>query len=904
MQRTSRAYRTEQKQYLRNEQYVYVYLGVISREAQANAHAEGGFTIYSDPQSIFGNNTFEAYYATAEENMARCNGTQFFMPRDDSFALWQGLVTQHSLGSVTFTFGSYKHLNIKGLTIDFGDYYPTSFTINNGHASYTYTYTNDEPGKWTCEDEFLDTEFIRITPHSMVGGRQKFRIHSILFGLGFLFDNTSLISTSWKSEVAHLSDSLPAKSFSFTIDNLSRKFSADNPHSFVAFLQEQQDVEFDYGRKMDDGTIYRIPGGKLRLTSWSSNDTQAKFSAVGNMDYATGTYKRGQYYPNGISLWDLAVDVCEDAGFENYIIDTYLKKVITHNPLPPEKHKNLLQLIANAARAILRETRNGQIEIKTSFKPDVVDVTSNGHLDYCDLPSIVDELETHSEYATSERDFVYADGHQFFMPRNSEESGYYKAGYISEAVSNEDGIFTGTSTNYLRFVHEDGTITGIKFDGDIETMFGKFLGDGISVNFNELTSFNPSLTVTWEAAWSFFNLTLAFSDVYPVTVVIHTFKDGEGIESFEVEDEIDIITTVNHDFYDVDMITIEFVKTNPKQRIHLDRIIFGDITNYSIDYRDMATSPTAVRTDFIHDVNVVYSEYSYGTDRKNISTLSSIEDENTSEFKTAYHDYSLAYKELTDDEQTYSKASKIFCDELPDVESAKSNTWYFLRTGSGYDAYKQQTVDQVKSWELQGSFIEEIVSTLPNPMSENVIYMVETDKDLIYHLYIVDISNEERPTISLGYDVRGTLTITDSGAYFVSFTTDVLSPVVISGIEFLINESTYTTELNEIGLDKTASNVLIDNLDLAKDQSEWLSEYFKNDVEYKIQYRGEPALDPDDQIYIENKFVEKNLIRVTDTQINTSMGMSMNCTITGRRISYTEPARVDYARVDISEVAE
>ena len=121
MQITSRAYKTEQKQYLRNEQYIFVYLGVISREAQANATANGDFTIFSDPQSIFGTSNFEAYYATAEENMARCDKSQFFMPRDEgAFALNQGLVTQETLGSVIFTFGNFQHLNIKGLTIDFG----------------------------------------------------------------------------------------------------------------------------------------------------------------------------------------------------------------------------------------------------------------------------------------------------------------------------------------------------------------------------------------------------------------------------------------------------------------------------------------------------------------------------------------------------------------------------------------------------------------------------------------------------------------------------------------------------------------------------------------------------------------------------------------------------------------
>ena len=55
------------------------------------------------------------------------------------FGLYQGIVTQDALGTVTFTFGDYHRLNIKGLTIDFGDFYPTSFTVSNGNADNTYT---------------------------------------------------------------------------------------------------------------------------------------------------------------------------------------------------------------------------------------------------------------------------------------------------------------------------------------------------------------------------------------------------------------------------------------------------------------------------------------------------------------------------------------------------------------------------------------------------------------------------------------------------------------------------------------------------------------------------------------------------------------------------------------------
>ncbi len=749
MQRVSAAYKLEQNEYLRQEGYVWVYLGIVSKEAQANAKANGQFTIYSAPQTVFENNEFEAYYAIPEQNFIRCDSVQYFLPRDTSlFGLWQGLVTQEINGSVTFTFAPYTKLDIKGLTIDFGDYYPTRFRVSNGNVTYTYDYENDSPGQWVCEDIFRNSAQITITPYEMVGGIQRLRILSIMFGVGLKFDNKSLISTSWKQECAHLSDKLPTKQFSFTISNLNKKFAADDPHSFVSFLQTEQDVEFSYGRKLLDGSIYTLKGGKLNLKSWSSTDTQAKFTAVGFIDYQSGTYKKGQYYPNGISLWQLAVDVCNDAGIENYVIDNYLKTLYTHNPLPIEKHKALLQLIASAAQSIMRETRDGHLEIKSSFVPKITSITSNSETNYSKIGNTVEEEIMVSDYATSEKDYTYADSVQYFLPRNGLQ-GYIETGYISGQVAKEDGTF----------------IT------------------------------NPKITVEWQAAWTFFNMYVLFQFTKPTEFVVRTYNFGTLVDTI-TQEEIEFEELVEHDFYDVNKIEIEFTKALPYQRIHVSRIRFGKITDYTIDYADMSTSPVAKTAEFVRDVNVNYYEYAYGSENKKLGTTKAVVGENTVTFSKPAHNYSLAYAD----------------------------------GGSG------------------------------------------------------------------------TLTLLESGAYYITFTSTRETQLNINGNEFVVTIKTITNHLHDLGTDKTVSNVLVDNFSRANEELGWCSDYFNNNIDYTISYRGEPAIDADDQIYIENKYVERNLIRVLSTQIDTSAGMSMRCKIKGRRISYTEPALVDVAIVDESEV--
>lgn len=747
MQARSKAYKTEQAEHLRNESYVWVYLGVINREAQASSVTEGTFTEYSKPQLVNGTNEFEAYYATCERNMALVDGSMFFMPKSKAYALYQGAVTQNFLAPITFRFGTNKHIDIKGLTIDFGDYYPTEFTVTNGQ--YTYTYTNDSAGKWEeGNDEWLESSYLTITPISMKGGAKRFRIFSILFGVGLVFDNKSLLKTDRKNTVSHLSEKLPTKKFDFTVDNYSKKFSADDPHSFTAFLMKQQEVEYEYGRMLDDGSIYRIKGGKTALKQWSSNDKQAKFSTVGILEFHDSTFNKGRYSKEGRSYYDLATEVCEDAGFEKFYIDPYLKKLTTHNPLPISKHKNLLQVIANACNCILYENRDGSICIKSSFVPEAESVTSNGARNFSTLKNLVDEKIAIAHYASGERDYADVSGGFYFMPR---KAPYITSAYVSSAISNANGTF----------------------------------------------SVNPRVTIAYEAQWTFFSLQLVFNKVHPLGITVYTYGDGDLLDVYTVdEDDISDITVINGDFVDVDKIEIEFTKTQPYQRIHLDKVRTGSITDYSLYYTDLKTTPTAARTDKIKDIHTHYYQFAEGKELESLSTVDAMSGSNTVTFSDASHGYRLSY------------------------------------TDGG----------------------------------------------------------------------SGTLRIVSANTYALTFTSSRTAEVEIEGYKYTISDMEATASLEDSGEDKTSKNPLIDNYDQAVKNAIWLKEHFANDVEYTLSYRGEPALDCDDQIYLENKFVIKNMVRITEEQINTSQGMSMSCKLKTRRTSYKEVARVNHAIVNVSEV--
>ena len=80
-----------------------------------------------------------------------------------------------------------------------------------------------------------------------------------------------------------------------------------------------------------------------------------------------------------------------------------------------------------------------------------------------------------------------------------------------------------------------------------------------------------------------------------------------------------------------------------------------------------------------------------------------------------------------------------------------------------------------------------------------------------------------------------------------------------------------------------------------------MKDYYDDDIEYTVDFRGEPALDCDDLVFLESQYVAKNVARITEITTNTSQGMD-KCTLKLRRSSWKDFGRVDFAIVDGNEV--
>lgn len=570
------AYKQSVSERYRNQRYMVVTIGIINQAAQKDAAfvEERGAEYYylSNLRRPLDNYDIEFDYVTLEQDWYKLDGTMLFPPRPESadYLFNNGVISADILGPICIKFNA--AYDIRGLTIDWGPAYPVDFTITNG--TKTAEFTGNTESYWVSDEIFNGTEYFLITPQTMVNGQGRLRIRKMFMGVGISFENKKITKSSKAEYASPIMEELPTVDFSMTVENKDRLFDVENKDSAINYLEIGQEVTVHYGYEMPDGSIYWMDGCVCNLTDWEADDEEMSFTAKDKIDDLSETYYRGKYYAEGISLYDLAVDVFTDADLDSryYELDEYLESVIVYNPLPCVAHKECLQIIANAGRCRLYQDRQGIICIQAAFttviSPERMEVTSEDAAEWSNLPSVVNGT-TKYEYATLSRDHYRLDGTMYFLPRSG---SYMPAGFISQEVSDASGEFTQ----------------------------------------------NPKFMVTLEAATKYYGLQLNFSSNPAPGVTIHTYNAGALQESYAVPEITGNENYISHEFPQFDQIEFEFTEAQPNSRVFVDSVVFGDVTDYSLDYRNMKKSPKGIQKEKVARVDVIQSVYGLTDEVKNI----------------------------------------------------------------------------------------------------------------------------------------------------------------------------------------------------------------------------------------------------------------------------------------------
>ena len=576
MQKVSKAYKESMKSSLRERAYIMISFGLVNQEAQAKATVDNGsYAYYSNKDNIFGEHIDDTVYATLEEEFTKVDGSMFFLPRATEGGRYYdtGIVSDKLVSEarceVVISLNTIA-TDFKGLTINFGENYPVDFDIV-GSTGQTIEFRGNTKSKWSTEEVLENTTYIKLVFYKMKNPQSRLRIYSIMFGYGLVYCNDSVMSSALDSYVSPIGADVPQFDFSVTLKNYDHYFNVDNPNSAINYLETGQEMDIMYGYQTPGSdTIEWIQGNHLWCSEWESDDNTATIRCQDIFRNMDGEYVKGLYSATGKSYYALAEEILKDAGISEYYIDPRLKKLYSNNPIPRVKYKEALQIIANACRCVLTQSRDGKVQIKSNFMPSA-SIATNGEETYSNAANVLTDTPK-VEYATLAGNYTPTDGTMFFLPRNGKAA--LTTGYVSKEISGENGTFTK----------------------------------------------NPVVTITMEAIRAYYGLKLVFGTALPAAFTIRTYKGGEPVNEYPVEkDEINTTSIILRDFDDFDVMKIEFTKTaEPYNRIVLNYFSLSDVVDFTMNRRDMTSSPKAIKQELIKEVIVPCYTYQENNREENL----------------------------------------------------------------------------------------------------------------------------------------------------------------------------------------------------------------------------------------------------------------------------------------------
>lgn len=573
MKQVSNAYKNAMNNLLRERGFISVTLSEINGIAQNDCYSVSGGAIWSNNTTPLVDEPSGIEYATFEENFCKADGKHLIMSRNRGEIREVGYCSADIIGneeaSYIIRFGN--TYTIKGLTINFGEAYPTSLIIKTNINTNGTTYTNDSP-EFVTEDTFGDINSITIIPLVMVGGEQRFRVKRVLMGVGLSYSNEEISEANLTEEVSSISADLPNTSFSVKVLDPENKYNVNNKDSFIDYLITGQKVTVSYGMMVDAATeqIEWIKAQTLLLSDWSAKDGEFSFSATDLLSSSDATYTLGNRI-HGRTAYMQAESILQDLGLtaDMYDIDDYLRSITLLNPMPEDTHANCLLLLCNACRCIMYQDENGIIKIKTNFalnlEPKDIRLSVSGVTTWS-MPGNILKNTVTVHYADFSNYNVQANGSWLIMPREHHDC-LDTTGYVTK-VANSDGLFDST----------------------------------------------PSLTLGLDTAYTYYGLHLNFSGNPPRRVQITTYKNNAQITTFEVTD-LHNTNYIEENLIDFDKLKIEFTEAEPNSRVSVDYVGLGDITNYTLSKDNMTSKLLGAKEETVKDIAV--KVYTYRTNEDN-----------------------------------------------------------------------------------------------------------------------------------------------------------------------------------------------------------------------------------------------------------------------------------------------
>lgn len=316
----------------------------------------------------------ECDYITFEKDFFKVGSDMRILPTSPSAILKNGYVSSvvcdengifKEIPTLEFEFSRVR--DFIAMTYEFGCAYPTQIRVTyylEGQQVGQFISTPDGVNFVDATNHISDCDRITFEFLRMSEPNRRLRLSRLVFGYEKKFETGDIISTDHTMSIDPLSSSLPYEKISLKVNNLSKDYNPDNPQGVWAYFANGQPLSIRYGVNTNGVTEW-VEAGRLLLSDAPTVDGEtATFEAVDKLSTLTDSYYKGLWRENGISLYDLAIDVLLDADVTDYSLDESLRSIITFHPLPILPHRECLQLIANAGQCILFTNNKGTIVIE------------------------------------------------------------------------------------------------------------------------------------------------------------------------------------------------------------------------------------------------------------------------------------------------------------------------------------------------------------------------------------------------------------------------------------------------------------------------------------------------------------------------------------------------------------
>ena len=282
-------------------------------------------------------------------------------------------------------------------------------TTNNGN-----TYIKTTLSETTLPNIIFELNESNVTSLSIefIGtqrGGRRIRLANIMFGKVITLNQDELINTDYLDKTSYVCDSIPSRTFTFTLNNYSKAYNVDNPNNSVIDLDRQTKVIMRNGYNIfgfnDDTGEFDLEyrGTQIEWDDWkelrlleviTNDDDTCSFECGSILDMMTDVYTK-EIFLNNRRVDYITVQLLNFIGLSTDTIEfstdnngkSYGEYEV-NVPLPQLPIREIIQLLAFSVGATLLIKDNGIIKFANLDISNPSSFTRTHTFDYEDFASI------------------------------------------------------------------------------------------------------------------------------------------------------------------------------------------------------------------------------------------------------------------------------------------------------------------------------------------------------------------------------------------------------------------------------------------------------------------------------------------------------------------------------------